>query len=221
MAGISDKERKLKERNEAGKHLGSHVWLIIQGRYEKGDSVRGMAKEYGISASTICNKAKKCGWLDHGQLKEEAISATREKIKDEFSSSYKEMAKQAVGNHFKLFRYIQKLGLQFVQDVERNASLPAAEKKNINREIYQLNVLAQTIKSAIDGERLALGMDGMKWDDDKDAFSKFTDAIVEMRQKKAIPEKIDGAGLPESEDFGVGSKELEGVDEDETEGAEE
>lgn len=174
------------------KTLGSHVWLIIQGRYEKGDGVRALAKEYGISPSTICNRAKSFGWLAHGQLKEDAIQAAREKIREDFGSSYKEMAKQAVSNHYKLFRYIQQLAVKLLHDVEENSRTPdASKKKQINREIYQLNVLSQTIKSAVDGERLTLGMDSFKWQDEKDGFSKFTEAISQMRSTKELPEPIE------------------------------
>jgi hypothetical protein len=195
------------------KFLGSHVWLIIQARYEKGDGVRKLAKEYNINPATICNRAKKFGWLAHGQLKEDAMTQARDAIKTEFTSTYKELAHQAMGNHHKIHRMIQQMCLDFVKEVAANSKRPAAEKKDINREIYQLNVLTQTMKTAIDGERLALGMDSFKWqDEEKDAFSKFAGTIAQMRGKKeledsdgetvevpALPETIDGS-IPEEEE---------------------
>lgn len=180
MAGTSKMQR-----------LNNHIWLIIQGRYEKGDSVRGLAREYGINPATICNRAKKYGWLEHGSLNKEAINKARTEITDDLGATYKTLAKQAIGNHYKLFRYIQQLGLKFVQEVEKNSKLPAASRSNINREIYQLNVLSQTIKNAVDGERVALGMDKINWDDEKDAFDKFTQAIEKMRGEKGIAHKTD------------------------------
>lgn len=165
-----------------GKRLTEHTWLIIQGRYERGDSVRAMAREYEISAAAISNRAKKFGWLEQGALKEAAVKEARSSIKDEFASTYREHAKAAIGNHFKFARYVQQIALHLTQIVDENIREPnPARRRNVNREIYQLNILSTTMRSAIEVERQALSMDSIKWDDPKDGFSKFVETLADMR----------------------------------------
>lgn len=210
-----------------GKRLPEKTWVIIQGRYEKGDGVRALGREYGINPSTISNRAIRCGWLHHGALREEAITEVREEVKEEFKQSYKALAKAASGNHFKLYRYGQQLGLRLLQAVESNLNEPDPSKKiQINREVYQLNTIMQTVQVAINGERTALGMDTMKWEDESDGFDKFIDAVNEMRKRKLEREQIklnppDESPFPGAEDelsefpdgeVGI-STELEGVEE--------
>jgi len=178
-----------RSRGTPGVRLDEATWIKIQSRYERGESVRGMAREFGVNAATIVNKGKKLGWLGHGELKAEALEEARSAIKEIVKKTYTEEVKIAQGRHLQLSRAVQKMGAFMLQTIGDNVKEPdPAKKKQINREIYQLNILSQTLGSAINIERMSLGMENFKPDEEKDGFSKFIDSVNQMRERREVRE---------------------------------
>lgn len=138
-------------------------WLEVRKEYltDNTSSYRSLAKKYGVSDTTLEKRAKSEGWAELRQeLGEKAFSKFTEKLLDTKSS--------ANNRHLTHWQNLQALANNAIVDfAERNYERNKAgylildgNNNPIPRPLntFELEKLAKTLKIAIDGERVVLGL---------------------------------------------------------------
>ena len=84
----------------------SHTkWAEIKAKYQLGERVTDIAKEYEIGKSTISQRARRHSWGDHGSLKDEIAREVTDETKDKLKANYKEVVQQ----HSDDYEFVRKL----------------------------------------------------------------------------------------------------------------
>lgn len=169
--------------------LNEKQWAEVQARYEVGHKVKDIARDYDISPATICNHAKNGHWKPHGSVKDEAIEEARGEIKESLKNSYTKRGKEATERHYKIFAAIQKIGGGFLSDIAANqkalkAGKPEAVRPIRRSEVNMLNSLTNTLRTAIEGERIVLNLDKLNVFEEEDGFDRLCEMIADERGKE-------------------------------------
>lgn len=186
-------------------YLDQKAWAEIQARYDTGESLKSIAKDYGIDLSTISKRAKRNFWKGHGELATSALAEAREKAKEEITDSYEQKIKENNERQLKELINLKALAQKamFILNKRMDVKLAVAnshgkyeeildkiekgeisEKEllksmpDVTREIYSIAALIQSLKTAtMDYERVILGME------DAPAIKKETyDGLARMAQ---------------------------------------
>jgi hypothetical protein len=180
--------------------LNEKQWAEVQARYEVGHKVKDIARDYDISPATICNHAKGSGWKPHGSVKDEAVEEARAEIKESFKTAYTKRGKEATERHYKIFSAIQRIGSGFLTDIAHNQKALKAGKSDEVRplrksEVHLLNSLTNTMRTAIEGERLVLNLDKLNVFEEEDGFDRLCEMIADERDKEEdAPEGDEDGG---------------------------
>ncbi|MGD0276251.1 MAG: hypothetical protein ABSB79_09385 [Syntrophales bacterium] len=81
---MKTKERRVKQR-QAKVNLTPQAWANVQDRYEAGQKVSDIAKEYGIGERSIYHRAKSENWKQHGALRVDHILKAKADVGEEIS----------------------------------------------------------------------------------------------------------------------------------------
>ncbi|MGD0276603.1 MAG: hypothetical protein ABSB79_11245 [Syntrophales bacterium] len=125
---IIAENQKTESKRVTKKYPSVKAWAEIQARYESGENVTELAKEYGITHPAISNKAKRKGWGKHGSLRTEAIDGARTKVKEELQLSYEEIAKQVNEKYLSMFQNIQEAAMMILDNLWQR--LKALDEQN-------------------------------------------------------------------------------------------
>lgn len=176
-------------------------WLEVRKEYLSDDttSYRLLAKKYGVSKETLQKRATREGWPDLRQdLAEKAFNNFTEKLLDEKSN--------AQSRHLQHYQNLQALANNSIQDFaersferDRKGRLILINDKDGNPQpipkplnTFELEKLAKTLKIAIDGERIVLGLptsvSALSDADGNDAFTGFASLM------KAADKALDDIG---------------------------
>lgn len=195
--------REPKPRKRKISRLLSHQeWAEVQARYEAGEPGVDIAKDFGISPSTISRKATSQGWQRGTTLKDEAIEEARKEVKESLKATYKDLVEKANERHIKMANYGQQFGAVIVKELQTN--LKALQKKReelggtdenpvyvdgFGKLAYQFNTVWGTMESAARFERDVLKLsDRDPWVDEaenQDAMQRLAEIFDEGRRRLA------------------------------------
>lgn len=188
-----------KKPRKAHKILKPAEWVKIRSKYEGGRTIDSLSEEYGVSTPTICRRIKKEGWKKLTKVVKTAAAEAVEEAKASIRETYKEAQLDASGRHIKTAKaahviasnqlqqygvwveYQRKKAKDTIEEYEGKvaeaiatggAIPPPPDPRLPGKEIYVLDRLVNILARAVDMERLALGMEDMKPDDDMDGFEK-------------------------------------------------
>ena len=170
--------------------LSAKQWATIQAKYEAGESVKGLAEEYGIKPNTITQRANRKGWKPRGSIKSEAIAEAQEEIKEAVKNDFKSTVERVNEEHSKFYKYPLKLAAIMMQAMDKRIAEAQARGENIKlgNDPYLLAQLASTMNMAITGIRTVNKYDAISPDRGDANLERLYDSFAEQRKKRGIDE---------------------------------
>jgi hypothetical protein len=89
-------------------HLKPEAWIKIRTRYELGESVTELGKQYGIAKQTICSRARRHKWAKKGSASDELVAKAKAKIETKLGEEYEALVTEVNVQSIEDYRYVSK-----------------------------------------------------------------------------------------------------------------
>ena len=165
--------------------LSAHQWAKVQARYEAGDKITIIAKDYGLKAPAIYMRARRKGWKKHGSLREEVIAGAREKTVEKLKESFAAEVEKANERHSNMYKLAEKAAVQYLQQLVKDNEDAIARNQPIafGNKPYLLQTTIAGMNMAVNGERQVKGYDEHKLEKE-DPDRSLWDSLDEKRRER-------------------------------------
>lgn len=163
-------------------------WLEMKQRFIADRSVtyKSIADEYGVTGRTVERHAEKEGWMDGRKTVEDQVT---EKIAEKVAGDIDEVNER----HTKTYKNLQmfaltNLNILYAHIKHEQEQARAQGRRLAPKDIYSSQMakfLAETLRIAMDGERITLGLPTIvtKGEQDVNLKSEFADRELEELEK--------------------------------------
>lgn len=222
-----------------GKRLSVNEWAEIQARYETGESLSELARDYDVSVPTISKRAKKYEWKRADDIYAEAMAEARETVKERVRSDYQEKIERANENQQKLFQFSQKFAFEMMQQlyqsleafrIEREEEMkkqralaeargetnftPKPVFKSLGKLPYEARATYDMLRDAVMSERIVIHADSFDPNADEGdggSTERLIDIFKAGRLASAARNRKRGEGVKNDETASEEAKDLEEI----------